>query len=173
MLLRTMDITAGRLTLDDVQAVFDLDGVLADSSWRNERDVGLCMRDPVINRDLIVDNEYRKVIFLTGREDSYFLETRGWIDNVLQAVLPWELDYLLLMRPTGNQMETGAMKVAVLEAAFNSSYLEFGLNRATLPFPLYDDNPKVIKAYRDLGWDGVQISWRVGWQNEISTATRD
>lgn len=160
MLLRTARVITGTLTLDHVEAVFDLDGVLADSSWRDERDVSKCMMDPVINRNLIIENNYQTIVILTGREDCFWPETRGWLDNVLNPLIPWELDYLLLMRPTGDTTETGELKVRLLNNAFSTSYLEYGLERETMPFPLYDDNPKVIEAYQNCGWDAVHIQGR-------------
>lgn len=137
--------------------ICDLDGTLADSSWRSPYDASQCDKDPLIIpvADVIKGYMYNEskqvhIIFMSGREDKY----REPTDRFLQTYSLNEY-HSLLMRKSGDMRRDSIVKRELYEEHIKGKY--------NVLFVI-DDRPQVIReAWQKLGLfvfnvgDGVEF----------------
>lgn len=137
-------------------AAVDIDGVLADVRHRlhhvtgNPKDWGAFFaaapKDPVLEqgRETVVRlGEVFDIVYLSGRPEHCREDTLDWLRKHALPEGPVHL------RPTGDRRPARLLKVEVL-------------NRLTGEQPvavLVDDDPQVLEAARDAGYDVLPAEW--------------
>ncbi|HEU4512205.1 MAG TPA: hypothetical protein VFR87_03790 [Nocardioidaceae bacterium] len=137
-------------------AAVDIDGVLADVRHRlhhvtrNPKDWGAffaaASEDPVLEqgRETVVRlGEVFDIVYLSGRPERCRDDTEGWLRRHTLPAGPVHL------RPSGDRRPARLLKVEVL-------------NRLAADRPvavLVDDDPQVLEAARDAGYDVLPADW--------------
>jgi predicted kinase len=131
--------------------IVDLDGTLAIHN-RDPFDIGKCGTDkpnaPVLNAIKALSQFGYRLIFLTGRENSFRPQTEKWLKEVCQVDLfaPW---YMLYMRPTGDNRKDSLVKEEILRnEILPNYYVEFAL----------DDRQQVVDHLRGMGLTVFQVA---------------
>lgn len=135
--------------------ICDLDGTLAILNGRNPYDAARCESD-LINvpvRDVLVAMyclDYT-IIFVSGREDKYKLQTERFIqDHVTAGTQQVPISYQLYMRKSGDMRKDNVVKREIYDEHIKDKYsIEFVL----------DDRPQVVRMWRyDLGMTVFQLN---------------
>lgn len=133
--------------------VCDLDGTLADISWRNPYDASRCYKDkpnwPVINLVKAMYQSGRKIIFVSGRSDKFKPQTIQFIEKYVRVDFQ-TIPYSLFMRKEGDVRKDTVIKKEIF---FNNiepfNYVEF----------VVDDRPSVVRMWRyDLNICVMQVN---------------
>jgi len=143
-------VTSDRVEQDPTKQwsiICDLDGTLADISWRSPYDASQCERDipnePVVELVKAMHKQGRKIIFVSGRDDKYKPQTVNFINKHVQIngePIPWALH----MRQTGDMRKDTIVKKEIFHRHIEpENYVEFVL----------DDRPSVVRMWRyDMGF---------------------
>lgn len=120
--------------------ICDLDGTLADNSWRSPYDASKCDQDPVrAHVQLVVQALVEKgvyPIFVSGREELYRPQTQKFLEKAgLQG-------YTLYMRATGDNR-----KDYVIKEELYRQHIQPHFHIACC----FDDRGQVIRLWRRLG----------------------
>jgi predicted kinase len=133
--------------------VCDLDGTLADISWRNPYDASRCDEDipnePVINLVKAMHAAGRKICFVSGRMDKYKPQTIKFIEKHVRVngePIPYELH----MRQSGDMRKDTVIKKEIYHNHIEPTmYVEF----------VVDDRPSVVRMWRyDMGFMVMQVN---------------
>lgn len=120
--------------------ICDLDGSIAEISHRSPYDTAKCFADmPVSSVVDIVKMFHRdghKIIFCSGREDTWYELTKDWLDTHVG------IEYELFMRPSGNFTKDALIK----ETIFNEHIRDKYNVRAVI-----DDRLQVCQLWYQLG----------------------
>lgn len=133
----------------DKSIVCDLDGTLADISWRNPYDASRCDEDGLNEHvaELVkaMHAAGRRIIFVSGRVDTYKPQTVKFIEKHLPG-LPYDLH----MRQAGDMRKDTVIKREIFHKLIEpDSYVEF----------VVDDRPCVVRMWRyDLGIPVMQVN---------------
>lgn len=136
--------------------IFDLDGCLSDHRHRlhlahqkkYDEYHSLCKYDAAMNKRVLeyyVHHIDFHIVFLTGRNERWRLETAHWIMLNLGMTAD---EYRLFMRPDGDKTPAPEFKLRVVtdELEFNEVYAA------------YDDRDDIIAAYRRKGIVAVKMN---------------
>lgn len=104
-----LDYTYVKDNTKPLAMIVDLDGTIADNSWRDKYRGDLYEQDPPI-QDVIdvllrtinhqqIDFEKCHVIFLTARDEEHRIETINWLKKNVLIDVNVDLQHTLLMRP--------------------------------------------------------------------------
>lgn len=120
--------------------ICDLDGTLALHYGRNPYDAAKCANDaicyPVLDTIRAVNEQGKRIIFVSGRSDKYKPET---IQFLLGKCGFYDDEYTLLMRKESDKRKDSIVKKEIYEQNILGKYLvEFVL----------DDRPSVIRMWR-------------------------
>jgi predicted kinase len=131
--------------------IVDLDGTLAIHN-RNAFDIERCDTDtpnpPVLNTIKALSQFGYRLIFLTGREDSFRPQTNKWLKEVCNVDMFAPL-YTLYMRPTGDNRKDSLVKEEILRNdILPNYYVEFAL----------DDRQQVVDHLREMGLTVFQVA---------------
>lgn len=138
--------------------ICDLDGTLALINGRSPYDASNCdLKDlpniPVIETVLAHYKVGRKVIFCSGRENKYELETIRFIEKYLQDIdidgKIWDIEYKLFMRKTGDFRKDSIIKEEIYESEIKNKY------NILL---ILDDRAQVVEFWRSKGLTCFQVA---------------
>jgi len=126
----------------------DLDGTLAIIGARNVYDAEKCdevdiLNEPVAETVLKYHAAGYKIVFLSGRKDTYEAATRRFIDKHLG--IPYEL----YMRSASDSRKDSITKVELFDQHIRGKYN---------PFFVLDDRDQVVRVWRDLGLTCFQVA---------------
>ena len=133
--------------------VCDLDGTLADISWRNPYDAARCEEDllnePVAELIKAMYKAGRKIIFVSGRDGMYRPQTIKFIEKHIKIdgePIPWELH----MRQSGDMRKDTIVKKEIYHNHIKDDhYVEF----------VIDDRPSMVRMWRyELGFMVMQVN---------------
>ena len=135
--------------------VFDIDGTLADCRHRlhhlpnydkffAEMDKDTPIGSTVILARMLSDYAYTKVLFVTGRPETYRSETESWLKNRcgFSPLPPWRI----YMRKTGDHRPDHVINDEIrqeIEKTYNILLV-------------IDDRPKVVAMWRRAGYTCLQ-----------------
>lgn len=130
----------------------DIDGTCADISHRNPYDLEKCNDDapiePVIETVLNLHKQGYRIIFVSGRHDTYREETFAWLKkHFVIDRMPIEFD--LFMRKAGDKRADEIVKRKIFDDCVRDKYNVVGI---------FDDRPKVIRMWRELGLTVFQMN---------------
>lgn len=130
--------------------ICDLDGTLADNSWRNVYDASECDRDPVVEHVKMIVKAHIAVgdtpLFVTGRDEEFREKT-----EIFLKALGFPTDNLY-MRPHRDKRKDTVVKKEI----FNGQLVE----QFNVMYCI-DDRPSVCRMYRyDLGLPVLQVNDR-------------
>jgi hypothetical protein len=130
--------------------VIDVDGTLADNSWRDPFDYGKGDEDPTIKpvRDLavtLIDAGYVPV-FVSGRPDSFSQLTRQW----LKRAFGWPEHAMveLHMRMAGDMRPDDVVKAELFEAHLKDRRIAY----------VIDDRERVVNMWRSKGLTVLDVA---------------
>lgn len=133
--------------------ICDLDGTLCHLNGRNPYDASTCGDDtknqPVV--DLVSRyNSTHKIIFVSGRKDTWRDETNEWIlDNIPAVQKISSLGFHLYMRKEGDDRKDSLIKEEIFNAYVRDQYyIDFVL----------DDRQQVVDMWRRLGLTCFQVA---------------
>ncbi|MGV1079755.1 MAG: AAA family ATPase [Candidatus Nanopelagicales bacterium] len=130
----------------------DVDGTIALHGERSPYDLTRVHEDVPHSRviDILASlvGDGRRVVFMSGRNESVRQATREWIDQHVMSVLP-DADYELYMRPSGDVRNDYIVKAELFEAYVRGRY-----NVACV----LDDRARVVKVWRALGLLCLQVA---------------
>jgi predicted kinase len=145
--------------------ICDLDGTVAENSWRNVYDIEKCEQDRpiyeiinlinIMSGCFIEDSEQREcleeqILFVTGRKEQFREQTLNWlIKNVALTKHIYRDDIKLFMRQDGDNRPDTIVKKEIYE-----QYIKGKFN---IDFVL-DDRPSVCRMYRRLGLKVLQLN---------------
>lgn len=130
--------------------VFDLDGTLADSKWRehylNISDWKTFYKESVNDKPIesiyyLIGRlaSYKDVAIVTGRPQEYEEITKEWLSRN-------HIYYdMFAMRKTGDFRSAAIVKTELIK------------NLNVEPTVIFEDNPKVAEAFRKEGWFVLEI----------------
>lgn len=125
----------------------DLDGTLALHDGRGPYDTARCGED-LLNQpvyDLVkLLSATHKVVYCSGREDTFRPETQDWLDAHKCPAGP------LLMRAGGDTRNDAIVKAEIFDAHIRDTY--------TVALVL-DDRDRVVKMWRELGLTCLQVNY--------------
>lgn len=127
--------------------VVDIDGTIAQMNGRNPYEFDKVGNDSprkeIIKmlESLIVTSDL-KIIFLSGRDDSCYEETRKWIEDQFKMTNFFDLH----MRKTGDPRKDSIVKQEIFEKEIASKYNV----RMVI-----DDRPQVVRMWYDIGIENV------------------
>ncbi len=130
--------------------ICDLDGTLAIfGSERSPYDASTCENDKVNdNLNLILRclydryNNPVKIIFVSGREDKYEVQTKNWLVDQGWACGVGSADTELFMRKEGDKRKDTVIKEEIYRAHIQANYDVVAV---------FDDRPCVISMWKSLG----------------------
>ncbi len=126
--------------------ICDLDGTLADTSWRNPYDASQCDKDPPNWAVCDVIEKFHhdhKILFVSGREDQYRPQTITFLEKNVDE------PYLLLMRKTGDMRRDVDIKQEIFDEHIRGKYcVKF----------VMDDRNSVVNFWRKLGLTTFQVA---------------
>jgi len=144
--------------------ICDLDGTVADNSWRNVYDIQKCEQDrpiyeiiDLINKEsgcLIEDSENREcmqtyVLFVTGRKEKYRQQTQKWLKKYISLTQSYNKIYDLFMRQDDDNRPDTVVKKDIFDQQIKGKY---NINY------VLDDRPSVCRMYRRLGLKVLQLN---------------
>lgn len=126
----------------------DLDGTLAIIGNRNVYDASYCdkvdiLNEPVAETVLKFHAAGYKIVFLSGRKNTYEDATRRFIEKHLG--IPYEL----YMRDASDNRKDSITKMELFDAHIRGKYN---------PFFVLDDRDQVVRIWRDLGLTCFQVA---------------
>lgn len=133
--------------------ICDLDGTLADISWRNPYDASRCDEDSpneaVVELVKAMHVIGRKICFVSGRMDKYKPQTIKFIEKHVRVdgeVIPYDL----YMRQSGDMRKDTVIKKEIFHRYIEPNmYVEF----------VVDDRPSVVRMWRyDMGFTVMQVN---------------
>lgn len=132
--------------------IFDIDGTLAQK-WegRDIFDASLCYRDeliePIGQLALHFDALGYEIIFMSGRNDSCYDETRAWLADKLGD---WTNDQPLFMRKQGDMRRDSVVKLELFDLHVRDNYdVKYSV----------DDRAQVVKeCWRAMGITTLHIA---------------
>lgn len=127
--------------------ICDLDGTLADISWRNPYDASDVSQDklkPMTRYVLdLATKDGNFVIYVSGREEKYRAPTEEWLKGHDCPPGP------LFMRPTGDSRKDWIVKQEIFDRGINGKY--------NVLFIL-DDRTQVVEMWRAMGLTCFQVA---------------
>lgn len=137
----------------------DLDGTLADISWRNPYDASDCAADPIKEPAMFVLLQWlghgNQAFIHSGRSEKYLTETMEWLHHLPgggQSPLSQYLSngqLVVRMRPEHDQRRDSVFKRDLLTTHIAGKYqVKFCL----------DDRQQVVDEYRDLGLEVLAVA---------------
>jgi len=140
--------------------LFDIDGCLVDDNRRrhllpnyDEYHDAATEFDPLINHKTLraCIMEQHTPVFITGRPEHYRERTTAWCRNALHTVgAARDCSFILMMRPSGDTLPSHELKPYLLR-----SYMPGNWHQEVVA--AWDDNPKVVGAYRAMGIHCAQL----------------
>jgi predicted kinase len=138
--------------------ICDLDGTIADNSWRNVYNTSLCEQDRPIGEiiDLInlesgifIEDECwnTKILFVTARSEIYREKTHDWLIKHVELVHTNNIN--LFMRPDCDKRHATIIKKELYEQHIKGKY--------NVKYTL-DDNPAICRMWRRLGLKTLQLN---------------
>lgn len=128
----------------------DIDGTLANHNGRDPYDESRVLQDlpikPVVDAVRLFHREGYEVIFMSGRSDGCYEETRIWLYRALGY---WVYDSSLHMRKAGDARRDDIVKLELFNKYVRSQYDI----RA-----VFDDRNSVVKMWRSLGLTVFQVA---------------
>lgn len=146
--------------------IIDLDGTICDDRWRRKyiKESGsdrwtdyhqLAAFDDFVNTDLVLSVPSQKNIIMTGRSETFRPMTMEWL---ARNGVPY---CLLLMRPRQSYLSNESLKHTMFEDLRKNRVAEFGesigISRTQI-YVAYDDNPKVISMWLNVGVWAQKVS---------------
>jgi hypothetical protein len=127
--------------------VIDVDGTLADNSWRDPFDYAKGDEDPIIRPVArlvltLVDAGYWPV-FVSGRPDSFRRLTEVWLADALKFSA-----IELYMRRAGDNRPDDIVKSELFEAHLKDRRIAY----------VIDDRERVVKMWRDKGLTVLDVA---------------
>lgn len=130
--------------------ICDLDGTLALLNGRNPYDASTCEQDelnePVATIIKLYHNNGGKIVFMSGRHDTYREQTERW----LQKHLP-NIKYELFMRKEGDYRKDSDVKRELFNDNVDGKYF--------VEFVLDDRNQVVVLWRKELGLTCLQVNY--------------
>lgn len=125
--------------------ICDIDGTIADNSWRDVYDATRCDKDEPINEILTIINniDSADVVFITGRDEKFRTKTMRWLQKYVLD--PFEL----FMRPDSDKHHDFIVKEDIIKNEIVPKY--------NVLFAI-DDRPSVCRIYRKLGIKTLQLN---------------
>jgi predicted kinase len=129
--------------------IVDIDGTVANSVSRSYYDMTKVYEDEVIKPvvDLVkLLSENRKIVFLSGRDDSCREDTIRWLNDKAKF---GDKQYVLFMRKYGDSRKDFIVK--------KEMYAQYVAPTYNVDYVL-DDRPVVIREWRNLGMTVLQLN---------------
>lgn len=128
----------------------DLDGTLAKIGDRNVYDASRCDEVDIPNKQVVETIELYhaqgyKIIFVSGRKDTYEIPTRRFIENIFGESFP----YQLLMRRGDDERKDAIIKQEIFDTYIRGKYN---------PFLILDDRDQVVQFWRSIGLTCFQVA---------------
>lgn len=125
--------------------MFDLDGTLALMDSRSPYDLNVLDDSPntLVIRQALQEQESKKIIFMSGRTDNTYDDTKEWLERYGLVV-----DNNLFMRKTGDMRSDVIVKQELFESHVANKYNVWYV---------VDDRDSVVSAWRKMGL----ICWQV------------
>ncbi|MEV0759573.1 AAA family ATPase [Nocardia sp. NPDC050435] len=134
-------------TLPDA-VIVDMDGTLADNSWRGPYDWEHVISDPLMPTtrrivNALVENDARlTVIVVSGRPDLCMDDTERWLDR---KEIAWDE---LHMRETGDNRPDNVVKYEIFDREIRPRFNVIGV---------FDDRLQVVRMWHELGLNVYRV----------------